>query len=148
MSDVGSNLKSFAIRPSLQVISLLGLVLLPGVILGALTWIYREGQLAGSFVSAVSLGIWLSVATLRVELSEGILSMRRFGFRRWAVDARSAILRDGGGGDGGLLPAILVFERKTKKKIGYILKVQFSARDIAALRVLLAQCTPSSAPSN
>jgi len=130
--------ETFAIRPALAALILLAVPLSPGIVLGVLTWLHRDGELAGSFLFAGALAIWLSVATLRVELSNGILSMRRFGLTLWKVEAVHARLRDGSGGDVPVLPAVVVSDARTTKRIGSILKAQFRPRDLEALRRLVA----------
>lgn len=60
--------------------------------------------------------------------------MRRFGFTRWEVEATNALLTDGLGGDIPVLPAIIVTNRRTQKRVGYILKPQFRSRDLETLR--------------
>jgi len=129
----GANPEKVTIRPALAALILLAVPLSPGIVLGVLTWLHRDGVLAGSFLFAGALAIWLSVATLRVELSNGILSMRRFGFTLWKVEAVHARLHDGLGGDIPVLPAVVVSDSRTRKRIGSILKAQFRPRDLEAL---------------
>ncbi len=116
---------------------LLAIPVSPGVVLGILTWVYRDGELAGTIVFIGALMIWLSVATIKVTLSQGILSKSVFGVVWWSVEIDKVHIHESLSGDLPLIPAIIVSDQETGRQIGYILKPQFPAKDIQALRSAL-----------
>lgn len=81
--------------------------------------------------------MWLSVATIRIKLFSDRLERKVFWHTRWRINLADASLREGRGGDIPFIPAIIVSDRRTGRKIGEILKPQFRAKDLAALKEAL-----------
>jgi hypothetical protein len=126
------------LRPAPLLLIILGLLVSPLATMGALTWIYSEGEFAGTILILGALFVWLWVGTLRIALSKGILRQTRFGFTSWSIESSRVTLKDGLGGDIPILPALIVVDFKSGKRIGFILKVQFRPRDLDNLRSILA----------
>jgi len=82
--------------------------------------------------------IWLSVATIRIQLFSDRLERKVFWHTCWKINLADASLREGRGGDIPFIPAIIVSDRQTGKKIGEILKPQFKVRVLVALKEALA----------
>lgn len=121
------------LRPSATALVLLAIPLAPGVILGVLTWLYADGELAGTIILVAAVTIWLSVATINIRLDDRRLSKYVFGALRWSVSIDQARIYEGLGGDLPILPAIVVADKSSGRMIGWILKSQFLTRDIDLL---------------
>ena len=126
----------FNMKPNIWALTLLAIPTGPLIVFGLMGWIERGPELPGAVLFLAGLTIWLSVATERVEASNGFLSLRRFGFVRWKVEIAGVALHDGFAGDIPILPAVLV--KKQKKEIAYLLKAQFRQDDIEELRHFIA----------
>jgi hypothetical protein len=128
------------IKPAISTLLALALPVSPGVVVGVLTWIYWDGVIAGSVLFVGALVIWLSVATIRLEVRDCVISKRQFWVTRWSIEASNASIRDGLAGDIPIIPAIVLTDKRTRKVIGSILKSQFHKADLQALREVAAAC--------
>ena len=134
MLNPPTNPESLVIRPAGSLLVALAIPLAPGIVLGGLTWIYRDGVVAGSFLFVGALTIWLSVATIRIIVRDGIVSKCQFFFTRWSIAISDVSLSTGRTGDIPIMPALIFSNRKTGKVVGSILIAQFRKRDIQLLR--------------
>jgi hypothetical protein len=93
--------------------------------------------LAGVAMIAMGAFFWQFVASLRVKLTTDWLEYRQFGFVRWRVRRNDIELKEGRSGDHGGFPAVVVYSRSKKARVGAISYMQFRASDLDLLRARL-----------
>ena len=126
------------LRPAPSTLALIGVLVGIGPVLCAIAFYYKVSEVYGLVLLSGSAIIWFSIATIRIKLYSDSLESKVFGRTRWKINLADASLRDGRGGDIPFIPAIIVSDRRSGKKIGEILKPQFKVQDLSALKEALA----------
>lgn len=109
-----------------------------GFVVGAGTWIYNDHAMDGSILFLGASYVLASVATQKVKVYGDRIDGIAFWRVKWSVWLQDAKIESGRGGDFALVPAIIVSNVKTGKRVGYILKSQFRAQDIEKFQSILA----------
>ena len=126
------------LKPSPSALILIGFLVGVGPILCVVSFYYRVSESYGLVILLGAILIWLSVATIRIKLYSDRLERKVFWHTRWTINLADASLREGRGGDAAFIPAIIVSDRRTGRRIGEILKPQFKVQDLLALQEALA----------
>jgi len=126
------------LKPAPSALVLIGFLVGFGPALCIVSFYYKVSQVYGLVLLFGAMLIWLSVATIRVKLFSDHLERKIFWHTSWRVNLADASLREGRGGDLPFIPAIIVSDRQTGRKIGEILKPQFKVRDLLVLKEALA----------
>jgi hypothetical protein len=110
---------------------------MPFISCGLYAIFLAKEYLAGAALMMMGVFFWQFVASLRIKLTKDWLEYRQFGLVRWRVRRGDVELKEGRSGDLGGFPALLVFSKSTKARMGAISRMQFRASDLDLLRASL-----------
>ena len=98
-----------------------------------------EGSIFGVLLLIIGSVILLYCLTSVVVIDEDHISFRRLSFTFWKARLSEIRAEDGGSGEFGFLPALLIVRENEGARVvvGEILKSQFSPRTIEAVRLLI-----------
>jgi len=94
----------------------------------------------GAAFSLVPVFIWMHLGTVRLDLTDDTLRLRRYFRTVWSVRAEDACLRSATARRAPLAPAFVVLNSQTGEFVGEIPKTQFSSESLGLLESVVPSC--------